>query len=259
MARTVADAAILLTAIADRDLGLTLEPGALRGARIGVARNMAGFHDRVDALFEDALDALRDRGAEVIDPADVPHANDLEDPEFEVLLYEFKADLEDYLATVGGDVPRTLEALMAFNLAHRDDEMGSFGQEIFENAAAKGPLTEPAYLEALATCGRLAREEGLDAVMATHRLDAVVAPTGGPAWLIDPVNGDHYVGGNSAPAAIAGYPAVTVPMGVVSGLPVGLSFLGKAWSEAALVRFAVDFELATAHRRVPHRAASITE
>jgi amidase len=258
MARSVADAATLLAAVADRDLGLTVEPGGLRGARIGVARNMAGFHDRVDALFEEALDTLRDRGAEVIDPADVPHANDLEDPEFEVLLYEFKADLESYLATVAGEVPRTLEALMAFNLAHPDEELAPFGQEIFESAAAKGPLTDPAYLEALATCGRLARDEGLDAVIAEHRLDAIVAPTGGPAWLIDPVNGDHYVGGNSSPAAIAGYPAVTVPMGSVSGLPVGLSFIGRAWSEAALVRFAVDFEAATGHRTAPQRPATVT-
>jgi amidase len=258
MARTVADAAALLAAVADRDLDLTPAPGGLRGARIGVARNMAGFHDRVDALFEQALDALRDRGAELIDPADVPHANDLEEPEFEVLLYEFKADLESYLATVAGDVPRTLDALIAFNLAHRDEELGPFGQEIFESAAAKGPLTETAYLEALATCGRLARDEGLDAVMTAQRLDAVVAPTGGPAWLIDPVNGDHYVGGNSSPAAIAGYPAVTVPMGFTSGLPVGISFIGRAWSEASLVRLALDFEAATDHRRAPQGLATVT-
>jgi len=257
MARSVADAATLLTAVADRDLGLTLEPGGLRGARIGVARNMAGFHDRVDALFERALSVLRDRGAEVIDPADVPHAQDLEEPELEVLLFEFKADLENYLATVAGDVPRTLDALIAFNLAHRVEELEPFGQEIFETAAAKGPLSDPTYLDALATCGRLARDEGLDAVIAEHRLDAVVAPTGGPAWLIDPVNGDHYVGGNSAPAAIAGYPAITVPMGFTSGLPVGISFIGRAWSEAALVRFALDFEAATGHRRAPQRPATI--
>jgi amidase len=250
MARTVADAATLLAAIAERPLTIDPDPGGLSGIRIGVARNMAGFHDRVEALFEDALSALRDLGAEVIDPADVPNATALEEPELEVLLYEFKAGLEIYLAT-RGDVPRTLGELIAFNEAHRDQELRLFGQELFEQAEEKGPLTDEAYREALAACGRLSREEGLDAVMDEHRLDAVVAPSGAPAWLIDHVNGDHFVGGNSSPAAVAGYPSITVPMGAVSELPVGLSFIGRAWSEAALIRLASAFELVTQHRRPP--------
>ena len=251
MARTVADAATLLAAIAETQLDVRLDPAALRGARIGVARNLAGFHPGVDALFEDALDALRAQGAEVIDPADVPHATDLQEPEWELLKYEFKTDLEVYLSAVGGEVPRTLADLIAFNAAHADVELALFGQEVFEQAAEKGPLTEPAYTELLATCGRLSREEGLDAVLAEHRLDAVVAPSGSPAWLIDHVLGDHYVGGNSSPAAVSGYPSITVPMGAISGLPVGVSFTGPAWSEDRLIGVAFAFEQATAHRRAP--------
>ena len=176
-----------------------------------------------------------------------------------MLLYEFKADVETYLAARPGDLPRTLAELIAFNEQHRHEELGPFGQEIFEKAEAKGPLTEPAYLEALATCGRLAREEGLDAVLAQHRLDAIVAPTGGPAWLIDHVNGDHYAGGNSSPAAIAGYPSITVPMGSVAGLPVGMSFIGAPWTEAKLIRSAFAFERATSHRHPPTFPASIAQ
>ncbi|HEX9124616.1 MAG TPA: amidase [Actinomycetota bacterium] len=266
MARTVADAAAVLTVIADpgaalveEGLSLSFDPAGLRGVRIGVARNMAGFHPRVDTLLEDALAALRDLGAEVVDPADVPHATELEDPEFEVLLYEFKEDLQTYLASVGGDVPGSLAEVIAFDRAHPDEELPFFGQELFEKAESKGPLTEPAYLEALATCGRLARDEGLDAVLAEHRLDAIVAPTGGPAWLTDHVNGDHYVGGNSTPAAVAGYPSVTVPMGFVTELPIGISFIGPAWSESALIRYAFAFEHGTGHRRPPRFLPTLGE
>ena len=264
MARTVADAAALLGAMLGpdpRDVATgaakpfdpfaALDPSRLRGARIGVARNLAGFHDRVDGLLEDALDALRDLGAEIVDPADVPHATELEEPELDVLLYEFKADLEAYLAQRPSDVPRTLGELIAFNTAHAETELAIFGQELFEKANEKGSLTESAYVEALAACERLARSEGLDAALREHRLDAVIAPTGAPAWLTDHVNGDHYLGGNSAPAAVAGYPSVTVPMGMISGLPVGISFLGPAWSEASLIGFAFSFECATSHRRAP--------
>jgi amidase len=228
-----------------------LDPARVRGVRIGVARNMAGFHDRVDALFEDGIAALRDLGAEIVDPTDVPHATELEDPEFEVLLYEFKADLEAYLSKRPADVPRTLAELIAFNTAHAEAELAIFGQELLEKAVEKGPLTEPAYIEALATCGRLARAEGLDAAFREHRLDAIVAPTGAPAWLTDHVNGDHYLGGNSSVAAIAGYPTVTVPMGMISALPVGISFIGPAWSDASLIGFAYAFERESGHRRAP--------
>jgi len=251
MARTVADAATLFAAMTGAASSPPLDPGALRGARIGVARNMAGFHGGVDALFEDALGALRALGAEVIDPADVPHVDELEAPELEVLACEFKWDLEAYLAGLDGDAPRTLAAVIAFNDAYAEQEMPYFAQEMFALAVEKGPLTEPAYVEALATCGRLSREEGLDAVLAKHTLDAIVAPSGSPAWLTDHVNGDHYVGGNTSPAAISGYPSVTVPMGSVSGLPVGLSFISGPRREPALLGFAFAFERATEHRGVP--------
>ncbi len=259
MARTVADAALLLAAMTDTPVAPTLDPAALRGARIGVARNMAGFHDRVDTLFEDALAVLRALGAELVDPADVPHATELEQPEWEVLTFEFKTDIEAYLASLGGEAPRTLAELMAFNGSHADQELAFFGQEVFERSAEKGPLTDPAYLEALATCGRLSRDEGLDAVLAEHGLDAVIAPTNAPAWLTDHVNGDHYIGGNSSPAAVSGYATISLPMGFVSGLPVGISFLGPANSEAVLIDYAFAFERATEHRGVPRLRPSVPE
>jgi len=266
MARTVAEAAALLSALTgadERDAATAdarvepdytafLDPDGLHGARIGVARKLAGFNDRVDRLFEDALVSMRDLGAELVDPADIPHIDELEDPELEVFLYEFKADLEAYLGSLGPSQPyRTLADLIAFNDEHVDEEMPFFGQERFEMAAEKGPLTEPAYLEALATCRRLSRDEGIDAVMDEHRLDALVAPSNAPAWRIDYANGDHDVGGNSTPAAVAGYPNVTVPMGFAFDLPIGISFMGRAWSEGTLIRLASAFEQATRHRRPP--------
>jgi amidase len=266
MARTVADAAALLSALSgadERDLATAdarlepdhpafLDPDGLRGVRIGVARNLAGFNDRVDRLFEDALGAMRDLGAEIVDPADIPHTDELEDPELEVFLYEFKTDLEAYLEGLGpSQAYRTLADLIAFNAEHADDEMPFFGQELFERAAEKGPLTEPAYVEALATCRRLSRGEGIDAVMDVHRLDTLVAPSNAPAWRTDYANGDHYVGGNSKPAAVAGYPNVTVPMGFAFDLPIGISFMGRAWKERTLIRLASAFERATRHRSPP--------
>ncbi len=267
MARSVADAATLLAALAgsdprdpataeaDRrrgDYTRFLDPRGLAGARIGVARNMAGFHPATDLLFEEALAVLKRSGAVLVDPAEVPGIQDLGDPEFEVLLYEFKAGLEAYLATLGEKAPvRTLADVIAFNEKNREREMPFFGQEIFLKAEAKGPLTTPAYLEAREKCRRLSRKEGLDAVLDAHHLDAIVAPTGAPAWLTDPVDGDHYVGGSSTPAAVAGYPAISLPMGHVFGLPVGMSFLGRAWSEPVLLRLAYAFEQATHHRRPP--------
>jgi amidase len=275
MARTVADAAALLAALAGVDprdpataraagqasgpgssategYAQALDPKGLRGARIGVARNMAGFHPDTDRRLEDAVAEMKRQGAEIVDPADVPNIKDLGDPEFEVLLYEFKAGLEAYLSALGPKAPvKTLAEAIAFNERNREREMPFFGQETFLKAAEKGPLSTPAYLEALEKCSRLSRKEGLDAVLDQHRLDALVAPTGAPAWVIDPVSGDHFVGGNSTPAAVAGYPSVTVPMGFVFGLPVGLSFIGRAWSEALLIRLAFAFEQATRHRRPP--------
>jgi len=269
MTRTLVDAATLLTALAgadDRDAATAeahiepdytafLDPDGLRGARIGVARKLAGFNDRVDRLFQDALDTMRDLGGEIFDPADISHTDELEDPELEVFLYEFKTDLEAYLDGLGPSQPyRTLADLIAFNGEHAGDEMPFFGQERFEAAAEKGPLTEPAYVEALATCRRLSRDEGIDAVMDEHRLDALVAPSNAPAWRTDYANGDHDVGGNSTPAAVAGYPNVTVPMGFAFDLPIGISFMGRAWSEGTLIRLASAFERTTRHRRPPSLA-----
>ncbi len=257
MARTVADAAIVLAAIASRPLEVGGDVDALRGTRIGVARNLAGFHEKVDRVFDEALEAMRAAGAALIDPVDVAHASELEEPEWEVLLYEFKAGVEAYLGTLEGEAPRTLADLIVFNETHPDEELPHFGQNLFEKAEAKGPLSEAAYVEALETCGRLSRDEGLDAAFAASGVDAIVAPTGGPAWLIDHVNGDHYVGGNSSPAAVSGYPSITVPMGFAAGLPVGVSFLGRAWSEGRLLDLASGFERATRARRPPRLLPTI--
>jgi amidase len=269
MARTVADAAALLEALAAPDpqdrvpggrpnfawpAGLTqsLDPGALRGARIGVARKFFGFSDAVDKLMADAIDLMKREGAVVVDPADLPTHGKFDAAEFEVLLYEFKADLNKYLASLApGDHPRTLKELIDFNERNRDREMPYFGQELFVRAEAKGPLTEPAYLKALRTSKLLSQAQGIDAVMIKHKLDALVAPTGGPAWTTDLVNGDHFSGGSSTPAAVAGYPNVQVPAGYVYGLPVGISFFGRAYTEPKLVRLAYAYEQATKHRRPP--------
>lgn len=277
MARSVRDAAIVLGALVgvdDRD-GATkasatrgrahadytpfLDAAGLKGARIGVARQRyMGYSPGTDRLAEDAIAAMRDAGAVIVDPADVPRAGRYDDAEFQVLLYEFKTDLETYLASLGGaGIPRTLDDLIAFNERHADPELAVFGQEIFAMAARKGPLTTPAYLTARAACVRYARTEGLDAVIARHRLDAIVAPTQGPAWLIDLVSGDGGGGGSfTSPAAVAGYPHITVPMGLVHGLPVGLSFVGRAWSEPTLFRLAFAYEQATRMRRPPTFAPS---
>ncbi len=267
MARTVTDAAILLgalagvdprdpaTAAADgriADYAAALDPKGLAGARIGVARQVFGFHPAVDALMEAAVDAMRQQGAVIVDPVEFEHRDEIDDPEFEVLLYEFKADLNQYLASLGAAAPaRSLADLIAFNEQNVDREMPYFGQEIFLRAEEKGPLTSEEYLDALEKSKRFAGADGIDAVVAQHRLDAIVAPTGGPAWTTDLVNGDHFGGGASTLAAVAGYPAITVPAGYVFGLPVGLTFFAGAWTDAALIRMAFAFEQATKHRRAP--------
>ena len=288
MARTVTDGALLLAALAGPDprdpitlqanlphaLPLSGERGAgnmdsytrfldregLRGARIGVARNFCGFNPRVDAVFEASLAALRDAGAVIIDPANIETAKQIDEPEFEVLLCEFRADLNAYLAGLSPAVPvHSLAEVIAFNAANRERVMPYFGQEHMLLAAQRerGPLTDDRYLRALADCRRLARDEGIDATLAKHKLDAIVAPSGGPAWLTDTVNGDHYSGGSSTPAAVAGYPSITVPAGYVGGLPVGISFIGLAWSEPALICYAYAFEQATQVRRPPQYRASV--
>jgi len=272
MCRTVTDAAILLAAIQGRDPAdpalngpvapvapvatdytASLDPNGLRGARIGVPRaRFWSYSPETDRLCEAALAAMREAGAVIVDPADLPHAGEYDDSEFEVLLYEFKTDLNAYLAEWAPAAPaRTLADLIAFNTQNRDREMPYFGQEIFERAQEKGPLTDQAYLDALAKNQRLSRAEGIDAVMSQHRLDALVAPTGSPPWPTDLINGDHFTGASSTPGAVAGYPHVSVPAGYVHGLPVGITFIGRAWSEATLIRLAYGFEQATKHRRVP--------
>jgi amidase len=267
MARTVRDAALLLSALAgvdprdpvtrqsqgkaQADYTRTLALDALRGARVGVARKFFGFNDKVDKLMADAIDTLKRLGAVLVDPADIPTQGQFDEAEFEVLLYEFKADLNRYLAARPGPHPRTLKELIKFNEENREREMPYFGQELFQRSEAKGPLTSRPYLAALARARRLSRAQGIDAVMTRHRLDAMIAPTGGPPWPTDLLNGDHFTGGFSSAAAVAGYPHITVPAGYVFGLPVGLSFFGRAYTEPRLLAYAYAYEQATKLRRPP--------
>jgi amidase len=276
MARTVADAAGLLGVLAGtdprdretaaanargrKDYSRSLVRDGLRGARIGVVRNrLFGYSPAADALAEQAIADLKREGAIVIDPANIPTLGKFDEAEFDVLQYEFKADLNAYLASRGSGAIRSLAEVIAFNDAHRSDELRHFGQEIMLMAQMKGPLTEAKYRTELASNRRLAGPLGIDATMTTHRLDALVAPTGGPAWLIDLVNGDGGTAaapGPSTVTSVAGYPHVTVPMGFVRGLPVGLSFFGRAWSEPTLIKLAYSYEQATKHRRPPTFAAT---
>ncbi len=267
MTRTVRDAAILLGALAgidpeDRatlegkgkasaDYTKYLDPNGLKGARIGVARNYFGFHDAVDEVMKEALEALKKQGAVLTDPADVPNADKVSEPEMTVLLYELKAGLNAYLERLVKAPVRSLKEVIDFNTRHSKKEMPYFGQDTFLKAEAKGPLTSYEYQEALAKCRRLMRTEGIDAVMDRHKLDALVAPTLGPACLTDLVVGDRWLGSTSTAAAVAGYPHVTVPAGFVFGLPVGLSFFGRAWSEPTLLKLAYAFEQATKARKPP--------
>ncbi len=268
MARTVADAAILLSVLAGidprdsvtreskgravTDYTKFLEVDGLKGARVGVARKTFGFNDGVDKLMADAINEMKRLGAVIVDPADILTNGKFDDSELEVLLYEFKADLNAYLGGLGPTAPvHNLKEIIEFNLRNKEREMPYFGQELFEKAQAKGPLTSKAYKLALAKNHRMARTEGIDATMGKHKLDAIIAPTGGPAWTTDLVNGDHFSGGSSTPAAVAGYPSITVPAGYVFGLPVGISFFGKAYSEPVLIKFAYAFEQATKLRRPP--------
>ena len=229
-----------------------LDKAGLRGARIGVARQYFGKHPGVDAVIEAGLAAMRELGAELIDLAAPLPDDEIGEHEIEVLLYEFKADLDAYLTGLGpGAAAKSMADVIAFDDAHAEQVMPYFGQERMLQAQAKGPLTEEAYLTALATSKRLAGAEGIDKALAAQQLDAIVAPTTGPAWPIDLVNGDHSIGSCTTPAAVAGYPHITVPAGFVFGLPVGLSFFAGAWSEPTLLRLAYAFEQATQARRAP--------
>ena len=269
MTRTVTDAAILLAAIAGADprdpstpvargAGLLntaayLKPDALKGARVGVVRqSLTGYDKNTDKVFEEALVALKELGAVIVDPANIPHIDDYGRDEGTVLHYEFKVGINAYLATLGPDAPmKTLEDLIRFNEANKDRVMPWFGQEDFIKSQACGPLTDKKYIDARARCVRLSRRQGMDAVMAQHQLDVLVAPTGGPAWTTDLLNGDHFGGSSSSPCAVAGYPHVTVPMGWVRELPVGLSFMAGPWTETKLLGYAFAFEQSTKQRRAP--------
>jgi amidase len=268
MCRTLRDAAILLSALAGADAedGATLDgrgrnfsdytkfldPDGLRGARIGVVRKYFGFSDCVDVLMEESLVLMKKQGATVVDPAEIATFGKTGENELLVLLYELKADLNAYLTRLGPGAPvRSLAEVIKFNEDNRDKEMPYFGQDMLIKAEAKGPLTSKEYLEALDNNLRLARKEGIDATMDKFNLDVLVAPTGGPAWLTDLVNGDNSVGGSANAAAIAGYPSVSVPAGFVFGLPVGISFFGRAWSEPTLIKIAYSFEQAAKTRKQP--------
>jgi len=267
MARTVRDAAILLGVLAgsdprdpataeanakmQKDYTQFLDPNGLKGARIGVARKYFGFSDSVDALMNRLIDEMRSAGAVIVDPADLESFGKFDDTELLVLMYELKADLNAYLASRPDAGVRTLADVIAFDEKNKEKEMPYFGQDLFLKAQEKGPLTDKEYVAALAANHKLSREGGIDGVMDKFRLDAIVAPTGGPAWLIDLVDGDHAGGGSSNAAAVAGYPNINVPAGFIFGLPVGISFFGRAWSEPVLLKIAYGFEQLVKARQKP--------
>ncbi len=274
MCRTVRDAAILLGSLtgvdhedsataasagkSQTDYAQYCDPNGLKGARIGVARKYFGFNDAVDALMEESLAVMKKQGATLVDPADIESLGKFDDSELLIFMYELKADLNAYLARLGPSAPvRTLKDIIEFNDRNRGKEMPYFGQDLFVKAEGKGPLTEKAYLDAVARNHQLARTEGIDAIMDKHHLDALVAPTGGPAWLTDLINGDHSAGGSSNAAAVAGYPNVNVNAGSIFGLPVGISFFGRAWSEPTLIKLAYSFEQATKARQAPRFLANV--
>jgi amidase len=277
MARTVRDAAIILNALTGIDprdpatrsaqaRGLidytrALDPNGLRGARIGVARTkFFGYSDVTDKIINDAIDMMKAQGAVIVDPANIDTAGKFDDSEFDVLLYEFKADLNAYLAGLGPKAPvRTLQEIIDFNDRNKDREMPWFGQEIMVMAQKKGPLSEKKYRDELAKNVRMSRTKGIDATMTKHKLDAIVAPTGGPPWTTDLINGDHFSGASSTPAAVAGYPNINVPAGFWHNLPVGISFFGRAYSEPTLIKLAYAYEHASKHRRAPQFIPTLTD
>jgi amidase len=274
MCRTLRDAAILLGALTgidsadaatadSREHSYTdytqfLKEDGMRGARIGVVRRAFGFNEDVDKVMEAALATMKKQGAVLVDPAPIETAGKFGESEFTIFLYELKADLNAYLAKLGPNAPvKTLKDIIDFNEKNRDKEMPYFGQDTFLQSEGKGPLTTQEYIDAVAKARELARKEGIDATMDKNNLDALVGPTGGPAWLTDHINGDSFGGGSSSTAAVAGYPNITVPAGFVHGLPVGISFFGRAWSEPVLLRVAYAFEQATKVRKAPGFAPTL--
>ena len=260
MTRTVTDAAVLLGLLADKnqanskifaDYSQFLDACGLKNARIGIASDFFGFHAEVDKLMADAIKILKDQGAEMIENLKFENRQEWSAAEWQVLISEFKADLNVYLKTRSGLKVQSLYDLIEFNKRNSATEMKWFAQETFESAEKTNGLEEPVYMEALAKAQKLTREKGIDLLMDQHQLDALIAPTNGPAWTIDLVNGDHFGGGSSEPAAISGYPNITVPAGYVHGLPVGISFFGRAWSEPTLIRLAYAYEQASKHRKAP--------
>ena len=267
MARTVRDVAILLGAMAGADpqdaatadsqgklfpdYTKSLDPAGLKGARLGVVRKYFGFNDAVDQLMDSLIAEMKRAGAEIVDPAHIPTIGKFDDSEMTVFLYELKADLAAYLARRGSSTVKSLRDVIEFNEQNRDREMPYFGQDIFLKAEEKGPLSTKEYLDARDLNRRLSRTEGIDFVMDKFKLDALVAPTGGPAWLTDLINGDHSAGGSSSAAAVAGYPNINVTAGYLWGLPVGISFFGRAWSEPTLLKIAYGFEQLIKARQKP--------
>jgi amidase len=267
MARTVKDAAILLGALAEfdandaesniergkiyKDYTQFLDKNGLVGMRIGIASQLIGFNSKVDKLFYKAVQTMKEQGAVIIENVEFDHHQKWDNLSYEVLLYEFKADLNKYLEEHKTAPIKSLKEIIEFNQKNADKEMPWFAQEIFELAESKGDLNSEEYLNALKDSKKYAGKEGVDKVMDEHNLDAIVAQTNGPAWTIDWVNGDNFSGGSSSPAAISGYPNITVPMGNVKGLPIGISFFGKSWSEPNLIKIAFAFEQATKHRIIP--------
>ncbi len=265
MARTVTDAVHLLaamTGVDKQDAGTVktvidyvshLQTQGLKGKRIGIVRNLMGYHPGVDKAFEAAVAVLKKQGAIIVDNTDIKTVGQWDEAEFEVLLYEFKADLNDYLSktTIAMGQPKSLAELIKYNEKHQQQEMPYFAQELFVMAQAKQPLTDKAYIAHQQTAKRLSGKEGIDATLKKYQLDLLIAPTAQPAWKIDKINGDHYMGSASSAAATSGYPHITVPMGMVHGLPVGLSFFAGFLEEGKLIEAAFGYEQASLQRVKP--------